>query len=75
MAYKTITRTVSKSSFIKQFKYTLKTRVLVIEFSNGSQYAYSKVPLDVFKTFSEAKSYGHFYGKRIKGEYESEKVN
>lgn len=75
MAYKTITRRVSKSSFIEQFKYTLKTRVLVIEFKNGSQYAYSKVPLDVFKTFLEAKSYGHFYDERIKGTFESEKVN
>jgi len=75
MSKKYITRVVSKSSFVKQFKYVRKTRTLTIEFSNGSQYAYEKVPVDVFKTFLEAKSYGHFYTSRIKGEYESTKVN
>ena len=70
-----VCRAVSKSSFIKNIGYNRKVKTLIIEFANGNQYAYRKVPEDVFKTFWEAKSYGYWYNSRIKGEYESEKIN
>jgi hypothetical protein len=60
------------SSVVADFKY--RDEVLTVRFTSGKEYAYEKVPENVFKDFENAPSKGKFLNSHIKKNYRVSKV-
>ena len=58
-----------ESSNISRFAYDDASRVLKVEFTNGSVYDYFDVPGHVFNGMRNASSKGQYLAQQIKGNY------
>jgi len=58
-----------KSSNLKRARYINEGQVLEVEFHKGGHYEYTGVPEEVFKKFCNAKSPGHFFYSKIRGQF------
>lgn len=58
-----------ESSNISRFGYDNPSRVLKVEFKNGSIYDYFDVPDHVFNGMRNAASKGQYLAQQIKGSY------
>lgn len=58
-----------ESSNIVRFGYDDTSRVLKVEFKNGSVYDYFDVPDQVFNNMKNAPSKGQFLAQQVKGTY------
>jgi hypothetical protein len=58
-----------ESSNIVRFGYDSPSRVLKVEFNNGSVYDYFDVPDHVFNGLRNAPSKGQYLAQQIKGNY------
>ena len=58
-----------ESSNISRFAYDDASRVLKVEFTNGSVYDYFDVPDHVFSGMRNASSKGQYLAQQIKGNY------
>ena len=62
------------SSNIARFAYDDGSRVLKVEFMNGSVYDYFDVPNHVFNEMRNASSKGQYLAQQIKGTYRYARV-
>lgn len=69
------TKTIEKSSNIKEIGYDGETRELTVTFVNKSQYAYADVPPEIFEDFALAESAGRFFHQKVKGKFEYRKLD
>ena len=60
------------SGVLKSAAYDAGT--LIIEFHNGSIFAYRDVPVSLFEAFGRAESRGRFYAENIKGKISGTKL-
>ena len=58
-----------ESSNIARFAYDDASRILKVEFKNGSVYDYFDVPGHVFNGMQSASSKGQYLAQQIKGNY------
>jgi hypothetical protein len=63
-----------ESSNIARFRFDDATRVLYVEFHDGSIYRYFDVPLSVFECMRTAPSKGQFLAVSVKGIYRYARV-
>ncbi len=63
------------SSNVESIGYSVKTRILEVEFKGGSVYQYHGVPESVYLAVMEAPSVGRALNMRVKGVYQSERVD
>lgn len=61
------------SSHIDSIGYNEDSKELLVKFHNGT-YSYRNVPRSVFDAFKNAPSYGKFFEKEIKGQYQFSKA-
>jgi len=66
--------TVIGSSSIKSVGYDAASKMLEIEFSQGTVYQYPDVPQEVYNDFAAAESAGSFFHANIKSQYVGTKV-
>lgn len=62
----------SKSSWIKNASYYScdgQVGYLIIKTNKGKEYIYADVPIEVWKEFKNASSFGKYYNSNIKGHY------
>lgn len=57
------------SSSISAIGYDPATETLAVEFTSGSTYLYSGVPVDVFQALRDADSVGKYFYARIRNQY------
>jgi hypothetical protein len=62
------------SSVIAKIKYDPDTEDLLINFVNGGAYQYADVPESVDDAFEQASSFGKFFNKKIKPNYNYNKA-
>jgi hypothetical protein len=62
------------SSNIRSVGYEEKTRVLEVEFTNGSVYQYSGIQPEVHRRMMSASSIGSFFKDNIEEEYPCKRV-
>lgn len=62
------------SSNINLIHYDPKTKVLEVNFNDGTKYHYHGVPEAVHTSFENAKSHGKHFIDHIKGKYVTKKV-
>jgi len=61
------------SGWIKRAEYYScngETGYLILHLDKGQNYLHQNLPLSVWKAFVNASSYGSFYTKRIRGNYQ-----
>ena len=58
-----------QSSNIVRFGYDKESRVLKVEFKNGSVYDYFDVPDQVFNGMKSASSVGQYLAQQVKGRF------
>lgn len=63
-----------ESSNIARFSYDDASRILKVEFTNGSVYDYFDVPSHVFDGMRNAPSKGQYLAQQIKGNYRYARV-
>jgi len=56
------------SSFLESYRYDTTSRMLILRM-NGTSYAYTNVPQNVFDGLLDASSKGKYFNARIKGIY------
>lgn len=64
-----------ESSNIGAIAYIPQAEQLMVQFTNGSVYAYSNVSAEVFEEFLDADSKGKYLNTHIKGVYDYERVS
>ena len=64
-----------ESSNIAAIGYDREAQRLLVQFTNGSVYSYSDVPVEVFDNFKAAESKGRYLNDYIKGVYNYERVS
>lgn len=62
------------SSNILSFRYSYDASVLIVEFKNGTGYAYYDVPAETVEQFCASPSKGRFLHYEIKGKYTYSKL-
>ena len=62
------------SSNLKSVGYDLNTRILEIEFHNGSVYQYYEVPSNVYEGLMKAPSHGKFFHAYIRNLYRYRRI-
>lgn len=66
---------VFQSSHLERvINYNSDTGSLTLEFTNGSQYTYSSVPMKVYWQLTKSASPGEFFAKNIRGSYGYAKI-
>lgn len=60
------------STFIKYLEYNAQESQLTIGFTDGEEFTYKDVPIQVYQQFLEAPSAGKFFHEYIKDNYEYE---
>ncbi len=63
-----------ESSFLKAVGYDKNYKRMELHFSDGQQYEYYHVPVQVFDSFLAAESHGRFYNACVKGQYDETKI-
>ncbi len=63
------------SSAIKNSSYEPTTKILTIEFHDGSRYAHKPVPENVYQEFVNAPSQGQYFNANIRRKYKETKLN
>ena len=63
------------SSVVAAMKYDAEHEILRIIYVSGDIYDYKNVPEDVYKEMKSSGSKGTYLNKKIKGNFEFEKVN
>jgi len=63
------------SSNLKSSKYNTENSELIIEFTKGGEYSYSKVPISIFTTMRKAESQGSYFAKNIAKNYKYKKLS
>ena len=63
-------RLVVKSSAITSIGYDEKTRILEIEFKNGTVYRYKEVPRHIYDELRKADSAGAYVNANIRDKYD-----
>ena len=63
-----------RSSNIKSIGYDEETKVLEVEFHDGSVYQYYSVPASVHQGLMAAASHGNYFHKHIRDEYRCRQV-
>jgi len=66
-------REAVKSTTMRSIGYEASTRVLAIEFQSGEVYEYLDVPIEMYKTLSEAESKGKYFNREIRDNYRHER--
>ncbi|HDD44782.1 MAG TPA: KTSC domain-containing protein [Candidatus Desulfofervidus auxilii] len=67
-------RTSVVSSNLKSVGYDVNTKILEIEFQNGSVYQYYEVPLNIYEGLMKAPSHGKFFHARIRNVYRYRRI-
>lgn len=68
-----VTAVIENSSNIVSISYT-DIEALVVQFKNGGQYLYKKVPKKTYETMAKAESVGKYLKASIMGKFEYEKI-
>lgn len=68
------TLTPMKSSMLNGQSYDPATGRLIVEFKNGTRYAYDGVPADKYEAFSGAASPGSFFAAKIRNNHTATKL-
>lgn len=63
-----------KSSNIKKTEYDTETRLMVVEFNNGTKYEYSEIPHQIYTRFRLSESQGKFFFTDISKKYKYKKL-
>lgn len=63
-----------KSSNLKMTEYDTETRLMVVEFNNGTKYEYSEVPHQIYTRFRMSESQGKFFSTDIAKKYKYKKL-
>lgn len=58
-----------ESSNVARFAYDDTSRILIVEFNNGTTYNYFDVPETIFQQMQSASSKGQFLAYSVKGVY------
>lgn len=62
------------SACILQIEYQPNDRTLDVLFHSGNAYRYDDVPLAVVSGLIRAESAGRYYGKHIRGQFQSHRI-
>jgi len=63
-----------KSSNLKKTEYDVETKMMVVEFNNGSKYQYEDVPHQIYTRFRMSESQGKFFSSDISKKYKFKKL-
>ncbi len=63
-----------KSSNLKKTTYDVETKVMIVEFVNGSKYQYEEVPHQIYTRFRMSESQGKFFSSDISKKYKFKKL-
>jgi hypothetical protein len=63
-----------KSSNLKMTEYDTETRLMIVEFNNGTKYEYSEVPHQIYTRFRMSESQGKFFSTDIAKKYKYKKL-
>jgi len=63
-----------KSSNLKKTEYDTETRLMIVEFNNGTKYEYSDVPHQIYTRFRLSESQGKFFSTDIAKKYKFKKL-
>ena len=69
-----IKRTQVDSSNLNSIGYDVKTKILEIQFNEGSIYQYYQVPQEIYVGLMKAESHGQYFSALIRGAFESSKI-
>lgn len=61
---------INNSTSVSAIGYDAVANVLMVEFTQGKQYAYMNVPPELWEEMQTAESIGKFIAKRVKYVYE-----
>lgn len=63
-----------KSSNLKKTEYDTETRLMIVEFNNGTKYEYQDVPHQIYTRFRMSESQGKFFSTDIAKKYKYKKL-
>lgn len=63
-----------KSSNLKMTEYDTETKLMIVEFNNGTKYEYSEVPHQIYTRFRMSESQGKFFSTDIAKKYKFKKL-
>jgi hypothetical protein len=63
-----------KSSNLKRTEYDVETKMMIVEFNNGSKYQYEDVPHQIYTRFRMSESQGKFFSTDISKKYKFKKL-
>jgi len=63
-----------KSSNLKRTEYDVETKMMIVEFNNGSKYQYEDVPHQIYTRFRMSESQGKFFSSDISKKYKFKKL-
>lgn len=63
-----------KSSNLKKTEYDTETRIMIVEFNNGTKYEYQEVPHQIYTKFRVSESQGKFFSTDIAKKYKYKKL-
>lgn len=63
-----------KSSNLKRTEYDVETKMMIVEFINGSKYQYEEVPHQIYTRFRMSESQGKFFSSDISKKYKFKKL-
>ena len=63
-----------KSSNLKRTEYDVETKMMIVEFNNGSKYQYEDVPHQIYTRFRMLESQGKFFSTDISKKYKFKKL-
>ena len=67
-------RTSVDSSNLKSVRYDVNTKILEIEFRDGSVYQYYEVPLSIYEGLMNASSHGKFFHAYVRNVYRYRRI-
>jgi len=67
-------RTSVDSSNLKSVGYDVNTKILEIEFRDGSVYQYYEVPLSIYEGLMNASSHGKFFHAYVRNVYRYRRI-
>lgn len=62
---------IAQSNHLQAFDYDDQTRILTIQFTNGSVYNYADVDPMTYATLNKSVSPGSFFHSKIKGKFKT----
>lgn len=63
-----------KSSNLKKTEYDTETKLMIVEFNNGTKYEYQDVPHQIYTRFRMSESQGKFFSTDIAKKYKYKKL-